>query len=76
MTGDGFEERLEEMSLENYYRVMGVNTKGMFHVTRATLPHLRASKGTLVFIGSSAGKLPRPGHPCTRPRSGGPGASR
>lgn len=63
VTGDGFEERLEEMDLENYYRVMEVNTNGMFHVAHAALAHLRASNGTLVFIGSSAGKLPRPGAP-------------
>jgi NADP-dependent 3-hydroxy acid dehydrogenase YdfG len=42
---------------------MEVNVFGMYYVTHAALPHLRESTGNLVFVGSSAGKLPRPGAP-------------
>jgi len=42
---------------------MAVNTDGMFFATRAALPHLRESGGTLVFVGSFAGKFPRPFNP-------------
>jgi NADP-dependent 3-hydroxy acid dehydrogenase YdfG len=62
-TGESFEERLEETSVENFRRLMEVNVFGMYYVTHASLPYLRESRGNLVFIGSSAGKLPRPGAP-------------
>jgi NADP-dependent 3-hydroxy acid dehydrogenase YdfG len=42
---------------------MEVNADGMFFATRAALPHLREAGGTLVFIGSFAGKFPRPFNP-------------
>lgn len=63
MNSEGFEERLEEMSIENFRQVMEVNVFGMYYVTHAALPYLRESKGNAVFIGSSAAKLPRPGAP-------------
>lgn len=63
MNSEGFEERLEEMSIPNFQQLMEVNVFGMYYVTHAALPHLRESKGNLVFIGSSAAKLPRPGAP-------------
>jgi NADP-dependent 3-hydroxy acid dehydrogenase YdfG len=40
-----------------------VNCDGAFHLARATLPHLRASAGNLVFVGSIAGEYPRPFNP-------------
>jgi NADP-dependent 3-hydroxy acid dehydrogenase YdfG len=63
VTGDGFETRLEEMSPENFERVLRTNVAGTFYATRTALPHLRETKGNLIFVGSSAGKLPRPGAP-------------
>jgi NADP-dependent 3-hydroxy acid dehydrogenase YdfG len=54
---------VEEMSTEAYRRMMEVNVDGMFFATRAALPHLRESGGTLVFVGSFAGKYPRPFNP-------------
>lgn len=54
---------VEELSTERYRHMMAVNTDGMFFTTREALPHLRASDGTLVFIGSFAGKFPRPFNP-------------
>jgi NADP-dependent 3-hydroxy acid dehydrogenase YdfG len=43
--------------------MMAVNADGMFFATRAALPHLRETGGTLVFVGSFAGKFPRPFNP-------------
>ena len=54
---------VEELSTEKYRQVMGVNCDGTFFVARAAIPHLRASKGVLVFVGSFAGRYPRPGQP-------------
>lgn len=54
---------VEEMETEEYRTMMAVNTDGMFFASRAALPHLRESGGTLVFVGSFAGKFPRPFNP-------------
>ena len=43
--------------------MMDTNADGMFFTTRAALPHLRESSGNLIFIGSFAGKYPRPFNP-------------
>lgn len=61
--GIGHSGRVDEMSTEEFLTVMAVNTNGMFFTTRAALPHLRQSGGTLVFIGSIAGKYPRSFYP-------------
>jgi NADP-dependent 3-hydroxy acid dehydrogenase YdfG len=63
VTGGDFDDHLEEISIEKFQTLTEVNVHGTFYATRASLPHLRASQGTVVFIGSSAGKLPRPGAP-------------
>ncbi|MEF8841102.1 MAG: SDR family oxidoreductase [Haloarculaceae archaeon] len=54
---------VEELSTEKYREVMGVNCDGTFFVTRAVVPHLRESEGSLIYVGSFAGKYPRPGQP-------------
>jgi NADP-dependent 3-hydroxy acid dehydrogenase YdfG len=54
---------IEEMSADQYRTMMAVNCDGMFFTTRAALPHLRESSGTLVYLGSFAGKFPRPFNP-------------
>jgi len=36
---------------------------GVFFTTRAALPHLRESSGNLIFVGSFAGRFPRPFNP-------------
>lgn len=54
---------VEELSTEDYRSMMDVNCDGMFFGSRAALPHLRESEGTLVFVGSFAGKYPRPYNP-------------
>ena len=45
-----------DLSIEEYRTQMAVNCDGMFYATRAALPHLRESRGTIVFIGSDSAK--------------------
>jgi NADP-dependent 3-hydroxy acid dehydrogenase YdfG len=52
-----------EMTTDEYRSMMDVNVDGTFFTTRAALPHLVDSEGTLVFLGSFAGKFPRPFNP-------------
>ncbi|WP_394351206.1 SDR family oxidoreductase [Halorubrum sp. JWXQ-INN 858] len=54
---------VESMADEEYRRMMAVNTDGMFYATRAALPHLRETRGVVVFVGSFAGQYPRAANP-------------
>lgn len=58
-----FETPVESFPTEQYRTVMGVNVDGMFFASRAALPHLKKTRGTAIFVGSFAGKNPRPGGP-------------
>jgi len=51
---------VKEQPMEEYETMMATNVDGTFYVTRATLPYLKESEGTLVFIGSFGGQYPRP----------------
>jgi NAD(P)-dependent dehydrogenase (short-subunit alcohol dehydrogenase family) len=44
----------EETSDEQWLQTMNVNVNGMFYICRAALPHLRASRGTIINIASDA----------------------
>ena len=61
--GVGLGGEVESMDDEAYHTMTDVNVDGMFYATRAALPHVRESRGTVVFIGSFAGHYPRPGNP-------------
>ncbi len=52
-----------ELQTEEYRTMMETNVDGVFFTTRAALPHLIASDGNLVFVGSFAGQYPRPFNP-------------
>lgn len=54
---------VEDLPTDQYRDVMSVNTDGMFFTARAAIPHLRESRGNLVFVGSFAGNYPRSGSP-------------
>jgi hypothetical protein len=54
---------VESMPTDHYKNTMDVNCDGMFYTARAAIPHLKQSKGNIVFIGSIAGKYPRGGNP-------------
>jgi NADP-dependent 3-hydroxy acid dehydrogenase YdfG len=62
-TGTERDVDFEDLDTQQYRTVMDVNTDGMFFTARATLPHLRATSGTLIFVGSFAGCYPKPGSP-------------
>jgi NADP-dependent 3-hydroxy acid dehydrogenase YdfG len=54
---------VESLSTEDYRLMQDTNVDGMFFTTRAALPHLKESRGNLIFIGSFAGQYPRPSNP-------------
>jgi NAD(P)-dependent dehydrogenase (short-subunit alcohol dehydrogenase family) len=49
------EKPLEEISMDEYRRVMDTNIGGTFFVSKAALPHLKKSRGCIVNISSDAG---------------------
>jgi 3-oxoacyl-[acyl-carrier protein] reductase len=51
---------LESLSLGEWDRVFAVNVRGLFQVTRAALPLLRASRGCVVNTASIVGLRPGP----------------
>jgi len=53
----GFVGSAEETSLEDFQRVFRINVDGVFLVTRAALPLLRASHGSVINIASVAGLI-------------------
>lgn len=48
-------ERAHEMSLAFWRRILSVNLDGTFLMTREAIPHLLATKGAIVNLGSTAG---------------------
>ncbi len=57
-TGEGNDQRIEELPLEQFETVTATNVHGAFYTTRAALPALREHGGTLVFVGSYKGRYP------------------
>jgi len=51
---------LESLSLADWDRVFAVNVRGLFQVTRAAVPLLRASRGCIVNTASIVGLRPGP----------------
>lgn len=49
---------LQDVTDEEWDDVIDVNAKGIFKMTQACLPHLRASRGTVVNIVSNAAHMP------------------
>ncbi|WP_256417742.1 SDR family oxidoreductase [Halorubrum laminariae] len=54
---------VETMTDEEYAAMQETNVDGTFFLTREALPHLKTSEGSLVVVGSFAGKFPRPFNP-------------
>src|SRR5437762_2072509 len=48
---------VQDMSLERFDEVLHSNVRGVFLTTRAALPELRKTKGSLITLGSEAGLL-------------------
>ena len=61
--GVGRGEDVQQLDTTAYREMMAVNVDGVFFLTRAALPHLIDSEGTMVFVGSFAGQYPRPYNP-------------
>jgi NADP-dependent 3-hydroxy acid dehydrogenase YdfG len=61
--GVGRGEDVQHLDTAAYREMMAVNVDGVFFLTRAALPHLLDSEGTMVFVGSFAGQYPRPYNP-------------
>lgn len=53
--GIGLVGNIEETALADFERLFRVNVTGMYLVTKAALPRLLSSRGTIVNIGSVAG---------------------
>jgi NAD(P)-dependent dehydrogenase (short-subunit alcohol dehydrogenase family) len=53
---------LDQITVEQWDAVFETNTRGPFLVTRAALPHLRATRGRIVNIGSLGGIRAWAGH--------------
>ncbi|RWQ13054.1 MULTISPECIES: glucose 1-dehydrogenase [unclassified Mesorhizobium] len=58
-----FEKTVEETTEEDWDRMMNINLKAPFLMTKAAIPHLRRrGKGSIVNIGSIEGLGANPGH--------------
>lgn len=52
---------IEEISVEEWDRVMAVNTRGLFLCCRAAIPHMKkAGKGNIINMGSTGGYIAAP----------------
>ncbi|MEH0844601.1 SDR family NAD(P)-dependent oxidoreductase [Micromonospora sp. CPCC 205711] len=58
--GAGHVGTLEQETVDDVRAVMEVNFFGVLHVSRAALPHLRASRGRLVSVTSVGGVIGQP----------------
>ena len=56
------EAGVEDMSLDDWHRSLMVNLTAPFLLIKAALPHLRATRGSIVNIGSVEGLGSNPGH--------------
>lgn len=46
---------IENASMDDYDRVMNVNTRAVYHLTQLAIPHLKKSKGNIVNVSSVNG---------------------
>ena len=56
------EARVEDMSVEDWQRNLTVNLTAPFLMIKSALPHLRATQGAIVNVGSIEGLGSNPGH--------------
>jgi NAD(P)-dependent dehydrogenase (short-subunit alcohol dehydrogenase family) len=59
--GIGIGGTVEDLPARHFDLQVGVNLRGLFLVTQASIPMLRESKGWIVNLASLAGTLPTPG---------------
>jgi 3-oxoacyl-[acyl-carrier protein] reductase len=58
ITSDVQPKNFDEMTAEEWDRVFAVNVRGLFQVTRASIPMLRAARGSIVNTASIVGLRP------------------
>jgi 3-oxoacyl-[acyl-carrier protein] reductase len=61
--GFAIQARFEEVADADWEAMWNLNVMGYVRAIRAALPHLRASRGTIVNVSSTAGKRPSGGMP-------------
>ena len=61
--GFAVQARFEDVPDEDWDAMWNLNVMGYVRAIRAALPHLRASRGTIVNVSSTAGKRPSGGMP-------------
>jgi NAD(P)-dependent dehydrogenase (short-subunit alcohol dehydrogenase family) len=59
--GIGIGGRVEDLPVKHFDLQFDVNVRGLFLVTQAAIPLLRASRGWIVNLASIAGTIPSPG---------------
>lgn len=59
--GIGIGGRVEDTTAKQWDLQFGVNLRGLFLLTRSSIPHLRETRGHIVNLASIAGTLPTPG---------------
>jgi len=59
--GVGIAGHIETLPTKHFELQVGVNLRGLFFVTQASIPMLRESRGWIVNLASIAGTLPTPG---------------
>lgn len=57
-----FEEDIETHDEASWHKMLDINLTGPFLVSKAAVPHLKKSKGTIVNVGSIEGFSRNPGH--------------
>lgn len=56
----GQSQGFEDASIEEYRKLMETNVDGTVFTIQSAISHLRESSGNVIFMGSFAGKFPRP----------------
>jgi NAD(P)-dependent dehydrogenase (short-subunit alcohol dehydrogenase family) len=59
--GKGIAGSVETMPVKHFDMQLGVNLRGMFFLTQAAIPLLRATRGWIVNMSSITGTMPSPG---------------
>ena len=59
-TSEAAPDDLDAVTADDWDRVFAVNVRGLFQVTRAAEPHLRAAEGSVVNVASIVGLRPGP----------------
>ncbi len=60
--GIGSHGKFSDLNIDAWDQVVGINLMGPVYMSKYALPHLIASKGSIIFISTLAGKLGMPGH--------------